>query len=470
MNSIIESLPLPAVYYRPEPAPFYLREDMDGSWMKVDATTVRSFLSEHGYEGGRTEGTSEANRCLLRLQSEQNVAYAAPLAGHRAGLHTINGKRVLVTESPRFIEPAPGAWPMIDGLLNAMFDDDPHHQRDYLLGWWKQAVDAVRSGRVHASQMLTLAGPPGSGKSLTQQLITTTLGGRSAKPYLYMCGRTAFNGDLFRAEHLVIDDEAEDITMEKRRHFAAIVKAICVNPEQHCHAKNRDALTLTPVWRLSCSVNDDPERLQVLPPLDNDVADKIIILKVKAGTMPMPSGTPEARAAFWARLVGELPHFLYYLEQWEIPAELRTDRYGMRHFHHPDVVEVLINSAPEVVFQSLIDAEYFRFAYTDLAGTEPQTAWDAPSPEIERHLVRDDSRVARQARQLLRHHSHCGTYLGRLYKHQAGKPGRISRRLVNGDTIWTIQPPPRPPETPVPHRYVGPPRDEEPVPVYVPPR
>ncbi len=86
------------------------------SWMKVDATTVRSFLSEHGYEGGRTEGTSEANRCLLRLQSEQNVAYAAPLAGHRAGLHTINGKRVLVTESPRFIEPAPGAWPMIDGL------------------------------------------------------------------------------------------------------------------------------------------------------------------------------------------------------------------------------------------------------------------------------------------------------------------------------------------------------------------
>lgn len=469
MKNLIESLPLPPVFYRPEPTPFYFREDVDGRWMKVDTTTVRSFVSEHGYESGCAEGTSEVNRCLLRLQSEQNVAYAAPLAGHRAGLHIINGNRVLVTESPRFIEPVPGEWPMIDGLLKAMFDDDPHHQRDYLLGWWKQAVEAVRSGQVTASQMLTLAGPPGSGKSLTQELITATLGGRSAKPYLSMCGRTDFNADLFRAEHLVIDDEAENITIEKRRHFAASIKAICVNPEQHCHGKNKDGLTLTPVWRLSCSVNDDPERLQVLPPLDNDVADKIIILKVKAGAMPMPSGTPAARAAFWARLVGELPHFLAYLRSWEIPAELRADRYGMRHYHHPEVVEVLVNGAPEVRLQGLIDADYFRYP-ADLAGTCQREPWDAKAEEIERHLQRDDGPVARQAGQLLRHHSHCGTYLGRLYKHQAGELGRISRRLVNGDTVWTIQPPPLPPRAPASHRQVGPPRDEEPVPVYVPPR
>ena len=49
---------------------------------------------------------------------------------------------------------------------------------------------------------------------------------------------------------------------------------------------------------MSLSLNDDPERLQVLPPLDIDVRDKIIVLKVIKARMPMPTGSPELDARF----------------------------------------------------------------------------------------------------------------------------------------------------------------------------
>ena len=459
MKNLIESLPLPPVHYRPEPSPCYYRQDDVGKWMKVDLTSVRSFVACQGYDTRHAEGTTEADQCVLKLQERQNVAYAGPLAGYRAGLYWMNQNRVLVTESPRFIEPQAGEWPTLRALLDAMFGDDELGQRDCLMAWWKLAVASVRSGRVQASQMLTLAGPPGSGKSLTQQLITETLGGRSAKPYLFMCGKTTFNADLFRAEHLVIDDEAEDITIEKRRHFAASIKAFCVNPEQHCHGKNKDGLTLTPVWRLTCSVNDDPERLQELPPLDDDVADKIIILKVEAGGMPMRSDSPEARAAYWARLKAELPAFLDYLDRWQIPEPMRVDRYGLRHFHHPEIVEALRHGTPQMRLFDLIDADYFRHP-SNLAGTCQRDPWDAEATEIERHLQRHDGPVARQAGQLLRHHSNIGHYLGRLFKSQPEEGGRLSRRLVNGNTRWTIQPPPLP--APPPRLHAGPRVEEEP--------
>ena len=95
MRSVVESLPLPPVYYRPEPSPCYYREDAAGRWMKIDQTSLRTYVNGHGYDGRTVDGTSEINRVVLALQDHQNVAYAAPLAGFKAGVHEINGNRIL---------------------------------------------------------------------------------------------------------------------------------------------------------------------------------------------------------------------------------------------------------------------------------------------------------------------------------------------------------------------------------------
>ena len=93
-----------------------------------------------------------------------------------------------------------------------------------------------------------------------------------------MMGNTQFNSHMFSAEHLMLEDESESVDIRSRRNFAANIKTILTGRNQNCHGKNREALILNPLWRMSLSLNDDPERLQVLPPLDPDVRDKITVV------------------------------------------------------------------------------------------------------------------------------------------------------------------------------------------------
>ena len=50
---------------------------------------------------------------------------------------------------------------------------------------------------------------------------------------------------------------------------------------------------------------------------------------------------------FWQRLIDELPAFLDFLLQWEIPRELISERFGIRHFHHREILQAIDNLAPE---------------------------------------------------------------------------------------------------------------------------
>ena len=94
------------------------------------------------------------------------------------------------------------------------------------------------------------------------------LGGRIAKPYRYMSGATEFNGDLFAAEHLCISDEAPGRDIHSRRSLGSHIKSMLFDIDQSCHPKNRQAITLRPIWAMSISLNDEPENHQVLPPLE----------------------------------------------------------------------------------------------------------------------------------------------------------------------------------------------------------
>jgi hypothetical protein len=39
---------------------------------------------------------------------------------------------------------------------------------------------------------------------------------------------------------------------------------------------------LKPFWRLSITLNDEPENLLILPPLDESLGDKIMLLRAQA--------------------------------------------------------------------------------------------------------------------------------------------------------------------------------------------
>lgn len=425
-TEIARSLP---IYYDSARMSFWTQNDR-GGWIMVNNTAVRRDLIERGYrtKAQNNECLSQIDSLLNALQQSHDVDYAGSLAGYPAGVYFINEKRILVRDSPKLINPKPGECPLLQGIITNMLGPQ---QQVYLFGWLKVAIEALYSHTYRPGQVLTLAGPRSCGKSLLQNLFTVMLGNRSAKPHRYMSGLTPFNGDLIGCEHLIIEDEEASTDIRARRHFGTKIKEICANRDQSCHEKHRQALTLSPFWRLSISVNDEPENLLILPLIEESIENKLIILKAERHPMPRETVTDDQRKAFWDAFCAELPHFVHFLTQFEIPPELISQRYGITHFQHPDILEALGALSPETRLLEIIEAELFS---SPVPGP-----WTGLTSELERKLQADSSEVKHEAKKLFSFPTACGTYLGRLRKTH---PERFESEHTNKGTKWTINPPP----------------------------
>jgi len=416
------------VYYDKVSKYYYMRHD--GHFIPISRIALWGQLAAAGWDASvmKGESLSPADCEILRIQREHHVDFVGPIAGRKKGFVEFSGTRCLILFEPTFIQPQPGEWTLLEGVLLRMFGEE---QLQYVYGWIKVALDMFRECTWIAGQALFIAGPAGAGKNLFTELVRLIFGGRMpGKPYAFMTGRTEFNADFFGCELLTIEDEAESTDIRARRQFGARVKMVTANHIQWLHCKGKSAISMIPLWRVIASLNDDPERLLVVPPLDDDIADKIILLLVEKHKMPMPTKTPAQQRAFMAALVVELPAFLHFLVSWEIPSHLSSERYGITHYHHPRLAESLSELTPEQRLVELIDEVIFL-----LPGT---TVWSGRSTELARSL-RNDNTCGKEAERLLKSQNSCGIYLGRLAR---SNPARFSSRTLNGCTEWIINPPP----------------------------
>ena len=420
----------------------YLIQDERGDWLGLAEAQFKRVLRQCGISAAIDKGTglSAQDNAILEYQMRMNVGWSGSLAGYKAGFYETGGSRILVTSSPRIIEPAEGDWAMLRGIIEGLLGDRDREQLPYVYAWMKIAYEALRAGLKQPGQVFVMCGPHGCGKSLLQQLITLMLGGRVARPFQVMTGGTAFNADLFGAEHLAVEDEQPSTDIRARRAFGSQIKNVTVNVDQRFHQKHRDAIVLQPFWRMSVSINDESENVQILPPIDDSLEDKMMIFRAVRHVMPMPTGTAAERAAFWARLVSELPAMLKWLTEMEIPADLRCERFGVRHYHHPEIMRLLNEVAPEVRLLVLIDATFFSppaegsvFSRSAPRGPIVQTA-----EEIESGLTGNNSNYSHEARRLLGWSNSCGTYLGRLAKI---RPDRVQAERTAESRLWRIFPP-----------------------------
>ncbi|MBL9169737.1 MAG: hypothetical protein JNN07_18495 [Verrucomicrobiales bacterium] len=426
------SKPSVDAYYDVKTKEFLLKNE-GGRWFGHNENQFKRVLRSLGYSTRfEASSISEADSVILEILNTKDVHFSGPLAGYKEGFYVANGTRFLVTSEPKIITPIEGAWPTINQLISGLLEstEEGIDQRHYFYGWLKVAYESLVAGEPRAGQALVIAGERGCGKSLCQAIITEILGGRSAKPHAYMCGTTAFNSDLFGAEHLMLEDEQASTDIRARRNMGAHIKSITVNPTQRLHAKGRDALVVKPFWRLSISLNSEPENLMVLPPIDDSLRDKLILLRGYKKPMPMPTATNEERRAFMTALESEYPAFVHFLVNYDIPPDLQCQRFGVTHYHHPEILEAVDSLSPEMRLLSLVDGELFS------SGTAE--TWKGTAEELERRLTRPDSQCAHEASRILHYHTACGTYLGRL----AGcKPERIEQQRTAKKRLWRIKPP-----------------------------
>lgn len=431
-------LPAPEVYYDPQGKCYFIRNDR-GCFIQVTESNVKSMLRQKGMLDKPRQGdfVSEIDRFLNDTRVKRDVDYAGPLAGYPVGHVKVQGRRVLVTEPPTFIPAVDGGWATLEKLFRGLLGpdaEDVHRIRDaqivHFYSWLKVAMTTLRAEKRRPGQVLVVAGPAGSGKSFLQNLVTRLLGGRSAKPYQYMTGATQFNSDLFTAEHLMVEDEAASFDFRVRVKMGAMLKGQVVNEDQRCHPKHGKPVTLRPFWRTSMTLNDDPESLMVLPPLEG-ISDKVMLFRAHKTEMPMSTETLEQWGAFMALIDAEMPAFVYFiLNRFEIPESLRCGRYGVKHFHHQELLDMMSVLSPETKLLELIDAKLFP------KGSGSINDWEGKASELETEICGTGSSVAHEARKLLIYNSACGQYLGRIaHMH----PERVQKSgVIKGFTYWKI--------------------------------
>ena len=394
-------------------------------WIEYTEGSLKRLLRFHGL-GDRCEkgeNLSIVEEKLVRIQMENDVAFAGQLAGYEKGIHTVCGQRILCTHGPVLIKPVKGEWDTLKFFLQGLLKEE----FTYFAAWLKSAFAALKAGpSFRPGQVLVVAGPPGCGKSLLQNLITEMLGGRSAKPYRYMTGKTDFNSDLFNAEHLMIEDEAASTDIRSRREFGANVKNMLVNEVQSYHPKGRPAFPLHPFWRISISLNCEPEDLLVLPPIDEGLKDKFIILKANEVDFPYSDEDAGARKIFREYLTAELPAFLFWLKEWRLPKALTDRRYGVKSYQSKEILQALENLSPEMQLLEIIDKVYIW----EINNTE----WHGTAFELQQRIAERDK--TGQSRSLFGYNSACGTYLARLAKKKRDRILEKSRK--GGAVVWTI--------------------------------
>ena len=403
-------------------------------WINHADAAFRRILRERGLSGkvdkDSPDPLSEIDREMFTCQDERTLSYAGLLAGWEQGVHVIpQVGRVVVTRGPEHIEPRAGDWPTLHNFISTLLCDHPE-QMPTFLAWLKIAVTSLRAKTFRPGQALAFCGPKDCGKSLLQQLITVILGGRAARPYQFMSGRTEFNQDLFTAEHLVIEDDAPSTRLDDRRSFGTKLKAITATEGQRMHAKGRDAVLLPVFWRVTISVNDEPENLMVLPPMDDSLMDKLMLFQARRADIP-PTDDNEDRKAYWDALTAELPAFIHYLLAMEIDPARKAGRFGVRCFNHPTILQSIFEIAPEFRLQELIDHELFA-----PLGLTAST-WEGPTSDLERRLIQSDT-TSYDARKLLTFNTAIGVYLARL---AAKNPARYEKHHTNAGNVWRIHPP-----------------------------
>ena len=421
----------------------YLFKSSDGTWASYTAAQFKIRLKSMGFSSivNENERVSEVDQLLLAFQDNHWVNYSGKLCGKLEGFYRLNGNRIIVTESPQFIEPQPGRWDTVRALIEGVLKGNNQPDLDDIqwntfMGWLGAGVSSLRSGEISQAQAIALAGPAGCGKSLIQhQIITPCLGGRSAKAAPYMLRGSDFNGDLFEAEHLVLEDEFVNAQYQSRQNFASQLKVVTVSTQcVSCNRKHRHQINLPAWWRVSVSVNDDPEAIRVLPPLDDHVADKIIILRASKKEMPMPTRTLGEQEAFRKKIVEELPAFLFWLlKEFEVPESLRDPRYGVKAFHHPYISEILSEQTPEARIWEIIESSNLdgsEFGNEKLKGNG---IWRGTALELENQLRH--GAYEEEVKRLTYYPSAMGTYLGRLSKLF---PDRVRKSRTSDQRSWEI--------------------------------
>lgn len=303
---------------------FWHRSD-SGQWVDKSESQMIRWLIDRGVSPNPDgQPLKPIERKLLDIETNHVVDYAGPYAGRRAGVFDDGYGRLLVTRELQLIEPLkPGVepdsmmdckgwgWPTLGWFLKGLLIGEEeagdgewvvYDQFEKFLVWVQYAVQSLHYAEYTTDMCLVLAGETNCGKTLLDRILEALLGGVSEDPFEYMAGGDDFNGELLKTCLLSVDDKSSDSSIKTRKRLAAMVKQFVAAGKLRLRLMRTEAMRVRPISRLYFATNVNPDALKVLPPLSDDVRDKMLILKGYRNPELNPNMALKERQLFWKTL------------------------------------------------------------------------------------------------------------------------------------------------------------------------
>lgn len=438
---------------------------LSGEYVQLKLGDVRRHMRALGLqEMTFFDGQRECDWPMYNAQINRRVNYAGSLGGHRVGSFTDgSNRRFLVTDE------AKGIWDKLPKVKEPEFfsafvnellgrvekDAEGHEVNSKIIDgeqvyrfclWLACSLRALREQTFAPAQISIFAGPPSCGKSLLQYFTTEILGGRAGNPMRYLMKETAFNDDLAKTEHWMIEEPQWSTDIRTRLAIGEALKECFYIRDFSIHPKGKQAIPLPLFRRGTISLNSEPEVMQKIPPFNGSIEDKVNLFSCRMATETLkqfddPKTGLQDRQKLWATFMAEVPTIRAWLlsTAFRVPKELRDQRAGVVSFHDRELRAQLTSFSPEVQLLEMCDLILFTppaINAREQAGEHEPQNWQGKAIDLEQELR--GSKFAFRADQLLRGSGRAGTYLGRLEKQH---PERVSRRKIQGHFIWTIKPP-----------------------------
>lgn len=331
-----------SIYYVPSLG--YYRKWPDGHWRRQPKEDLSLYLA--GAQGlsrakGAASSASEVESALLHIQQSRVLDGAVPFVYDPREVVDMAGQKLLNVSRVTLMEPdssiASPVWaqgfPWIAGWLGSMFD--PRKQLVYFLAWLKLFYEGARRGNLQRGHAVFMVGTTNRGKTLLNAVWIPMIMGGGADASAYLVRGEMFNKNLLEVAHWHVDDSTAASDRATHTKFSERVKALIANPKLGYRPMYTDTQMVPYNGRLLVTLNNDPGSLLMIPDLDRNIEDKLIVL----GLDEKSHWSFQGNAHTERTLKNETPAFLQWLINWAPPKFVVNPhhRWGMRNYVHPVV-------------------------------------------------------------------------------------------------------------------------------------
>jgi hypothetical protein len=432
---------------------YYFLDSDERRYLGVSSKPFELHLRSLGYSKASKNGVMSAvEKRLLHTITHHTVDHVGSIAGRSIGINIDgNGTKHLIDRKNKRAKAVKGEFPIIGAIVDSVFGE----QSKYVYSWLNIARRQLSEERYMPGHALVIAGDAGGGKSLFSEAIAAPLLGSLAKASQYLRGATNFNADIVGSELLLLDDDmGSDRRAEKRAQFGESLKNITAGSKTvKCHGKGMDGYSANPLWRCIVCINADDQALGAFPPIgegdSTSLSDKVLLLRcLSNGSLPF-AGEANQTEKFENAIEQEIEAFAYYVDNYEIPKEIRTGkcRFGFDEFQHADLLQVVNQNSNERTLLSatneLLFTEEKNLGVTlhkcKLAQTPQRLYWQGTALEWREIMLKDDRHPARKVITSALAYGDSAEAAGKaLAKVAEVADGRILSTRTRTGTIWKI--------------------------------